>query len=71
MSNSDQALSQFLPESRGHRAAILLGRTLAFCAHPLAAWQLLPLSWRVVILAAYAAVGFATVLGLLTLANLA
>jgi hypothetical protein len=44
---------------------IVLGRMLAACAHPFAAWQLLSISWRVSMLAAYAAIGFFTVLSAL------
>ena len=40
---------------------IVLGRALAFCAHPLAAWSILSKSWRLLILAAYAAAGYVVV----------
>jgi hypothetical protein len=48
-----------------YRPEILIGRTLAACVHPFAAWQLLSLSWRVWMLVAYAAIGFFTVLTVL------
>ena len=48
-----------------YRPEIVLGRMLAACAHPFAAWRLLSVSWRVSMLAAYAAMGFFTVLSAL------
>lgn len=48
-----------------YRPEILIGRTLAACVHPFAAWQLLSLYWRVWILVAYAAIGFFAVLSAL------
>jgi hypothetical protein len=49
----------------GYSPEIVLGRTLAACAHPFAAWRLLSTSWRLVMLAAYAATGYVTVLAAL------
>jgi hypothetical protein len=37
---------------------IVIGRWLACCAHPSAAWRLLPRTGRVLLVAAYAALGF-------------
>lgn len=46
-------------------ADIVIGRTLACCAHPAAAWRRLSLSGRVLIVAAYFAVGYFAVLAVL------
>jgi hypothetical protein len=53
--------------SRGDSFAIMLGRTMAFCVHPLAAWQLLSTSWRLWILTVYAGTAYIVVLGALIL----
>jgi hypothetical protein len=53
--------------SRGDFLAIMLGRTVAFCVHPLAAWQLLSTSWRLWILTVYAGTAYVVVLGALIL----
>jgi hypothetical protein len=42
--------------------AIVVGRTAAACAHPLAAWQVLPASWRVLVLTVYTVTSYLTVL---------
>jgi hypothetical protein len=44
---------------------ILIGRGLACCAHPSAAWQKLPPSGRALLVAAYAAGSYVTVLAAL------
>jgi hypothetical protein len=49
----------------GDRREILLGRALAACAHPIAAWRFYSVSWRLWILTAYAAAGYVIVLGAL------
>jgi hypothetical protein len=50
-----------------HRMApeVVIGRWLAFCAHPIAAWRLLPKSGRCLIALSYAAVSYAAALGIL------
>jgi hypothetical protein len=40
------------------RMDILIGRGLAFCLHPQAAWRVLPRGGRVMVIAAYAVAGF-------------
>ena len=45
--------------------AIILGRTAAACVHPFAAWRLLSMSWRVLMLIAYVAASYAVVLSTL------
>ncbi len=44
---------------------LVIGRTLACCAHPSAAWRRLPLKGRVLLVAAYFSVSYLT--GLLAL----
>ena len=44
---------------------VVLGRTLACCVHPYAAWRRLPASGRFVLIAAYAGVSYVAVLALL------
>ena len=41
---------------------ILLGRALAFCVHPTAAWRRLPASGRAMVVAVYLGAGYVTVL---------
>ena len=48
-----------------HHPEILLGRVAAASVRPVKAWQLLPGSWRLLMLAGYAAVGYLIVLGAL------
>lgn len=47
---------------------VLLGRTLACCVHPYAAWRGLSASGRFVLIAAYASASYVAVLGLLLIA---
>jgi hypothetical protein len=52
-----------------NRVEIFLGRSLAMCAHPVAAWPRARLRARLVIVAGYVAAGYVTTLtGLLLLA---
>ena len=46
---------------------IVIGRWLAFCAHPTAAWHVLPASGRCLLAASYAALSFAGSLAALVL----
>jgi hypothetical protein len=46
---------------------IIIGRGLAFCAHPLAAWRVLSTPGRVFVVGAYAAAAYVAVLGVLLL----
>lgn len=46
---------------------LVLGRWLAFCAHPIAAWRHLPLTGRCLVALSYAAVSYAAALGVLVL----
>jgi hypothetical protein len=48
-----------------HPPAVVVGRTAAACAHPVAAWQVLPRSWRILVLAVYAVTSYLTVLSAL------
>ena len=49
--------------------AVVVGRTAAACAHPVAAWQVLPASWRVVVLTVYTVISYLTVLSALVALN--
>jgi hypothetical protein len=46
---------------------LLIGRGLAFCAHPLAAWRVLSTPGRAFVVTAYACAGYVAVLGVLLL----
>jgi len=67
MSSRDRALADFLPERSLYSFDLLLGRLLAFCVHPIAAWRVLTPFWRFAILTIYAAAGFLIVLTALLL----
>jgi hypothetical protein len=45
--------------------AVFVGRTMAACVHPYAAWRVLPRSARVVVVSAYAAGAYVAVLSTL------
>lgn len=51
------------------RCAVLIGRTLAACFHPMPAWRYPARSFRVLLLAGYFAAGYATGLTVLVLMN--
>jgi len=53
--------------SSSHWHEVLIGRSLAACIHPLAAWQSNARSFRVLVVAGYFALGFVTVLATMTL----
>jgi len=44
---------------------VVIGRSLACCAHPVVAWRRLPASGRVLLIAAYVSASYLTVLTLL------
>jgi hypothetical protein len=44
---------------------LLIGRALAWCVHPTAAWRRLPARGRVLLVAAYVGASYTTVLTLL------
>jgi hypothetical protein len=46
---------------------IAIGRSLAMCAHPVAAWRLSSVRGRLVVVAGYAAAGYLAVFGALVL----
>jgi hypothetical protein len=48
-----------------HQPAVAVGRTAAACVHPVAAWEVLPRSWRILVLTVYAVTSYLTVLGAL------
>jgi hypothetical protein len=47
---------------------LLIGRGLAFCVHPAAAWRVLSAPGRAFVVAAYAGAAYVAVLGVLLLA---
>jgi hypothetical protein len=49
------------------RSEIFIGRSLAICAHPVAAWRTAAKSMRVILLAGYFAAAYVAVLALMTL----
>jgi len=51
--------------SRWHE--VLIGRSLAACVHPIAAWQSKVRSFRLLVVASYFTVGYVTVLVAITL----
>ena len=51
----------------GTRVEVLLGRSLAMCAHPYAAWRTHSTAGRLFILLTYAAASYAVMLGVLLL----
>jgi hypothetical protein len=44
---------------------VVVGRTAAACVHPIVAWRVLPLSWRLVVLTVYTVASYLTALTLL------
>ncbi len=44
---------------------LFIGRSLAFCAHPLTAWRVVSRSWRLLIVFAYFVAAYATILSAL------
>lgn len=49
------------------RSEIFIGRSLAICAHPVAAWRTAVRSMRLILFAGYFAAGYMTVLALIAL----
>ena len=62
-------LRSSLPHVLRHSPSVALGCTAAACVHPIAAWRILPRSWRVMVLGVYAAASFVTVFGALIILN--
>jgi hypothetical protein len=52
---------------RPNRCEILIGRGLAMCVHPVAAWRCASLRARLVVVAAYFAASYAVILSALAL----
>jgi hypothetical protein len=46
---------------------VLIGRGLALCVHPTAAWRVLPKSGRLLVIAAYTCAGYVASLAVLLL----
>lgn len=60
-------ISRSNAHSNGVGLAGFIGRVLAACVHPYAAWRVLPRSSRVVVVSAYAAFAYVAVLSTLLL----
>jgi hypothetical protein len=58
-------LAAFLPLMTRMSLELFIGRGLAFCLHPAAAWRVLPVAGRAAVVAAYAAAAYVSVLGVL------
>jgi len=52
-----------------HQPEVIVGRTAAACVHPVAAWRVLPMSWRVLVLTVYTVSSYVAVLGALVALN--
>jgi hypothetical protein len=50
-----------------HRLEILVGRSLAICVHPIAAWHVRSLRYRCALVGGYAGAGYVAVLAALAL----
>jgi hypothetical protein len=46
----------------GYGGAVIVGRTAAACVHPIAAWRVISMSWRFLVLLAYVAASYVLVL---------
>jgi hypothetical protein len=55
------------PSSSSHWHEVLLGRSLAACIHPIAAWQSRARTFRVLVVAGYFAVGYIAMLAAIAL----
>jgi hypothetical protein len=55
-----------VPARASNRLEVLIGRSLAACVHPLAAWRSRARSFRVMLLVGYFAAGYVTVLVAIT-----
>jgi hypothetical protein len=60
-----RAIPESLVHTFRHAPELVVGRTAAACVHPVAAWQVLPTSWRILMLIVYTATGYLTVLSTL------
>jgi len=56
-----------MPAPPGNRCEVLIGRSLAACVHPLAAWRSKARSFRVLLLAGYFTAGYVAALATLAL----
>ena len=55
------------PNRPSTRSEVFIGRSLAICAHPIAAWRTTVRSFRVVLVAGYFAAAYLTVFALMAL----
>ena len=59
------AVRESLVHTFRHTPELVVGRTAAACVHPVAAWRVLPTSWRILVLMVYTATSYLTVLSTL------
>jgi len=62
-------MSPDLPIAARGRCAVLIGRTVAACVHPMAAWHCTAHSFRLLLLAGYFTVGYFMVLTVMVFMN--
>ncbi len=60
-------MTSHTPSSSSRWHEVLIGRSLAACIHPMAAWQSRARSFRVLLVAGYFAMGYVTVLAAIAL----
>lgn len=65
--NCMDGMAAHSPSSSSHWHEVLLGRSLAACAHPMAAWQAKARSFRVLLLGGYFLAGYIAVLAAMAL----
>jgi len=58
-----------VPDRTSNRCEVLIGRTLAACMHPLAAWRSSVASFRMLAVAGYIVAGYIAVLLAMVLLN--
>ena len=59
------AIPESLVHTFRHAPELVVGRTAAACVHPVAAWRVLPTSWRILVLMVYTVTAYLTVLSTL------
>lgn len=60
-------MASYSPNSASRRHEVLIGRSLAACVHPMAAWQSKARSFRLLLVAGYFAVGYVAALAAIAL----
>jgi hypothetical protein len=63
------AMTSHSPRSSSHWHEVLIGRSMAACVHPIAAWHSRVLSFRVLLVASYFVVGYLSALAAIALSQ--